>query len=71
MYCSNAGLTARNHMFLESVKPSDYEACGDCGNDHSYDYELAAKWHKENPCSYCKFHNGIHEDNCVTKVDIP
>jgi len=28
--------------------PSDYEACSECGFDHEYEYEEAAKWHKEN-----------------------
>jgi hypothetical protein len=27
----------------------DYEECGYCGFDHSYDYEAAAKWHMEHP----------------------
>jgi hypothetical protein len=26
--------------------PSDYEACGDCGYDHGYEYEEAVKAHK-------------------------
>lgn len=28
--------------------PPDYEPCGDCGHNHSYEYEQAFKWHKEN-----------------------
>jgi hypothetical protein len=32
-------------MSSESL-PSDYEACGDCGYDHGYEYEEAVKAHK-------------------------
>ena len=32
--------------------PSDYEACGDCGFDHGYEYEQAAAWHQKHPGSY-------------------
>jgi hypothetical protein len=32
----------------ETDKPSDYEVCGFCGFDHSYDYENAVKWHRQN-----------------------
>lgn len=28
-----------------SELPSDYESCGDCGYDHSYEYEEAYKVH--------------------------
>lgn len=28
-----------------SALPVDYEACGLCGFDHSYEYEEAADWH--------------------------
>lgn len=28
--------------------PSDYEECGYCGFDHTYDYEHAVAWHTEN-----------------------
>jgi hypothetical protein len=27
--------------------PSDYEPCGDCGYDHSYEYEKAYAWHND------------------------
>ena len=33
-------------------QPADYEACGDCGFDHSYEYEQAHAWHTANPGSY-------------------
>jgi hypothetical protein len=36
----------------ETELPADYETCGDCGFDHGYEYEEAAKWHTENPGSY-------------------
>lgn len=29
--------------------PEDYEVCGYCGFDHSYEYESAHKWHINNP----------------------
>lgn len=32
--------------------PADYEQCGDCGFDHSYEYESAHAWHANNPGSY-------------------
>lgn len=32
--------------------PDDYESCGDCGFDHSYESEHAAQWHTEHPGSY-------------------
>lgn len=28
--------------------PSDYEPCGQCGFDHSYEYPQAHDWHTEN-----------------------
>ena len=48
--------------------PDDYEACGDCDFDHSYDYELAYAWHKANPCSYCNYNKTTkqHESDCCT-----
>lgn len=30
----------------EEPYPADYEACDECGYDHSYEYEQAAKAHK-------------------------
>lgn len=33
--------------------PDDYEECGYCNCDHSYEYAEAKKWHEANPCSYC------------------
>jgi hypothetical protein len=33
----------------------DYESCGDCEYDHSYEYEQAYQWYLKNPCSYCNF----------------
>jgi uncharacterized membrane protein YgaE (UPF0421/DUF939 family) len=36
--------------FLRAISqelPSDYEPCGECNFDHSYEYEEAHKWHKE------------------------
>lgn len=30
-------------------RPADYEACGYCGFDHSYEYEAAYRWHTDNP----------------------
>lgn len=30
----------------EEPYPADYEACDECGYDHSYEYEQAAKVHK-------------------------
>ena len=32
--------------------PIDYEPCGECGFDHSYEPAQAAQWHSEN-CSTC------------------
>ena len=48
--------------------PKDYEPCGDCGFDHSYEYSEAYAWHKANPCSYCKYDHKVetHETNCCT-----
>lgn len=41
-------------VFGPGVKlPDDYESCGYCGFDHSYEYAAAEAWHKANPCSYC------------------
>jgi hypothetical protein len=30
---------------MSNELPSDYEQCGDCGLDHSYEYEEAVKAH--------------------------
>lgn len=49
------------------MSDSDYEACGDCGFDHSYEYEQAYQWHIEHPCSYCHYNQETgHEPNCTT-----
>jgi hypothetical protein len=45
----------------------DYEACGDCGFDHSYEYAEAKQWHLEHPCSYCNYNQKDgHEPTCPT-----
>lgn len=44
--------------------PADYEACGDCHYDHSYESDLAREWHQQNPCSYCSYPGKKHESNC-------
>lgn len=28
--------------------PHDYEPCGDCGYDHSYEQQEAYNWHSQN-----------------------
>lgn len=33
----------------ECEVPPDYETCGECGFDHSYEYEQAHKAHSESP----------------------
>ena len=49
------------------ILPDDYEGCGDCLFDHGYEYELAAQWHLDNPCSYCKYNRTTgHELDCTT-----
>jgi DNA modification methylase len=35
-----------------SEMPSDFEACGDCGFDHTYESRFANEWHEKNPGSY-------------------
>ena len=35
----------------------DFEPCGSCGYDHSYEYEEAVKWHKENDTEF------LHSDD--------
>lgn len=32
---------------MDKDLPSDYEECGECGYDHSYEQEEAAEWHKK------------------------
>lgn len=55
------------HLLREDmILPDDYEECGDCGFDHSYEYPHAHKWHIENPCSYCVYEGGQHEKHCPT-----
>lgn len=49
---------------IDPVLPDDYEPCGDCGYDHSYEYTEAQKWHRNNPCSYCSYENEAHDDHC-------
>jgi hypothetical protein len=39
-WLSEDGLTC-----WECQKPSDYEACGNCGWDHNYEPEEAHAWH--------------------------
>lgn len=54
-------------MVAKVELPSDYEACGECGFDHDYEYEQAHKWHTEHPCSYCNYtEDGKHELHCTT-----
>lgn len=33
------------NLIFESDRPSDYETCGECGFDHSYEYEAAYRIH--------------------------
>lgn len=49
------------------IDADDYETCGDCGFDHSYEPNEAAQWHKANPCSYCNYDKKNHEhaDDCL------
>jgi hypothetical protein len=58
-----------NHhsMVAADCLPQDYETCGDCGFDHDYEYEAAAKWHEEHPCSYCDYDaaQDKHADDCI------
>lgn len=35
-------------IITEEGIPSDYEECGYCGFDHSYNYVEAKKWHEKN-----------------------
>lgn len=49
-----------------TMVPADFEECGDCGFDHDYEYERAAEWHRDNPCSYCPYINATHATNCPT-----
>jgi hypothetical protein len=51
---------------FEYTLPDDYETCDDCGYDHSYEYTHAAKWHQDNPCSYCDCKDSAHEITCPT-----
>lgn len=32
----------------EIILPADYETCGQCGFDHSYEYREAHEWHMKN-----------------------
>lgn len=32
---------------LVDYVPSDYEACGECGYDHEYEYTEAHRWHSD------------------------
>lgn len=57
---------SRHQDDLES-EDSDYEACGDCGFDHSYEYAEAKQWHLDHPCSYCNYNQKDgHEPICPT-----
>lgn len=51
-YCIRHG----NGIFVDSLEgltcmscqlPDDYEACGECGFDHAYEYESAYSFHKK------------------------
>ena len=35
-----------NHVLVSMYVPEDYEACGECGFDHSYEWQEAHNWHK-------------------------
>ena len=35
------------YKYKPANMPSDYEPCGDCGFDHSYEYEQAYAWHND------------------------
>ena len=44
-------MAARKKKGTKIIKirvPSDYEPCGYCGFDHSYEYAQALAWHKKN-----------------------
>lgn len=50
-YAAEAGVPC-SHDIAEAKRqglklPDDYEACGDCGYDHSYEYNEARIWHNE------------------------
>lgn len=34
-------------------KPADYEECGVCGFDHSYEHQEASDWHRYNNYWLC------------------
>lgn len=77
-----AGIDEAHHMSEDDKKenmPSDYEQCGECGFDHSYEYPEASKWHKEHDKEQGKFSakmkdasNGHHisEDDNGDEVDV-
>ena len=60
--------------YPQETKDCDYEECGCCGFDHSYEYEDAVGWHINNPCSYCHYNPKVgHEIDCqsglVERID--
>ena len=63
-----AHLSVMQTLAEKTPFPSDYEPCGECGYDHSYEYGPAHKWHMGNPCSYCKYdhEHKKHEVSCPT-----
>ena len=52
----------------ETELPADYETCGDCGFDHDYEYEEAAKWHTENPVSYDELQETFSFDRFMDNI---
>lgn len=45
----------RDEFDFDSPMPADFETCGDCGFDHSYEPEESARWHEENDPDFSSY----------------
>lgn len=45
VHCQSDTLFSEDLWLKVNPLPDDYEACGDCGFDHSYEQQEAVQWH--------------------------